>query len=677
MEPSPDGSPPAKRPRLKLNVKPPITNDGIGDTIAVSRSKQRATLKLRNSQTRHQRNEIENEPSTHDSAASILRSKTEKPRQALRSLSKPTGDLSTPPRDGYGDFLSYYVAGCEPADSVEHALRMRQEHSFQSKKGDEPKSSTRASTHESRPCNQAVDLSPGLTTISPHSAPAVHQSNPTAINVSQRVVSQGQHAQINIIHKPMIEFIDLKMAPKSTALDDVATMIAKLEHLSAALTDFGGAPPVPNTLPLGQRKDPAARSLRAFRNQSDAADETDDEDVGFRQRLKYPGIEDEPLTHGVQFIQNALKCWAQQRLSQEALEKIRKQRQVHVARQNGSRQSMAEAARKQTTPIRIDLAETPEGVAIMAFQTVLNSGCLRVNATLPVELAKALRHLHVQIDYLINKGAEHPKPWRCVSYSDQLATHKARMAQWKNASPYLQGQYVSQPLSVLRHTDWMDHHRGGLEPIATSSSQHEAGSREKVCNTTLGHFPKACFYDLTRPKDLTDQQCDAQEGIHPDFFETTAGNTRQMNDKQRPATQCRSKSLNISLQHYDNTATDSEHPPPYGTASGTDFTQCYSEVDASLEEPLIDPGESKLHPPRAGLRSMNRGARAVRPSEFLVRSKKSVTLEKEIIVIDDSPNGSPCNETRPLRLQKGLKLKPTKRAPNSDVSLVVTPSASM
>ena len=80
---------------------------------------------------------------------------------------------------------------------------------------------------------------------------------------------------------------------------------------------------------------------------------------------------------------------------------------------------------------RVPLQGTPEGVAIKAFRDVLDSGCLQVNAVLPVELSRALRHLYMQIDHLINQGVKSEREWHCMSYGAQIAANKVRVEKWK------------------------------------------------------------------------------------------------------------------------------------------------------------------------------------------------------------------------------------------------------
>lgn len=82
-------------------------------------------------------------------------------------------------------------------------------------------------------------------------------------------------------------------------------------------------------------------------------------------------------------------------------------------------------------PMAMTLSGTPEGRAIAAFRAVVESGCLRITAVMPLELSRALRRLYLQIDHLINQGTKKDQPWRCLSYHAQIEANKIRVSQWK------------------------------------------------------------------------------------------------------------------------------------------------------------------------------------------------------------------------------------------------------
>lgn len=285
---------------------------------------------------------------------------------------------------------------------------------------------------------------------------------------------------------PIIQIIDTSKKPiRPMEPDTVANMIKKLEVLSTALTRFGGVPTVPKSpeesnqvckfasnscLGFVQTTDISAAPSPALKpetqpkrttEKSGAAvddflamfDDDDDSDgnghegdkddsggEGLNYKLKNPGELDDPLTFGIAFIQNALKSWAGQRLTsqyqqyhQQALADAQPQR-----RGPGRPRKFDNGEEDQSVPslpatVQVDIAKTHEYTAIAAFEDVLGSGCLRVNAVLPSELSRALRHLYMQIDYLINQGSRSEPPWQCMSYGAQITAQKIRVDKWKEA----------------------------------------------------------------------------------------------------------------------------------------------------------------------------------------------------------------------------------------------------
>ena len=100
--------------------------------------------------------------------------------------------------------------------------------------------------------------------------------------------------------------------------------------------------------------------------------------------------------------------------------------------------------------IRIKAETQPEGLAVKAFQEVLDSGCLRVNAMLPHELTRALMNLYMQIDHLINQGAKDETTWQCMSYGAQIAANKLRLVA-RNSTSLCRALSVAAPVcSILR-----------------------------------------------------------------------------------------------------------------------------------------------------------------------------------------------------------------------------------
>ncbi|KAK4955648.1 hypothetical protein LTR10_006587 [Elasticomyces elasticus] len=253
----------------------------------------------------------------------------------------------------------------------------------------------------------------------------------------------------------------------------VQEMIDKLSGLSAALTNFGGVPTAPSS-PLGRngevrkRKvdpdvDNAAHNLLGAFGGSDSegsvkrkkaakAKNNDEPEADPLPSLDYQlgavGTQDGPLSYGIQFIQNALKSWALQRLQQQHTahwqQTVYMHQQQHpqgVKRPVGRPKKYADGQEVPTQPtpppkpqvVRVKAENTPEGVAVHAFQQVLESGCLRVNAELPQELTRALRILYMQIDHLINQGSKNEPHWQPMSYGAQIAANQTRVEKWKIA----------------------------------------------------------------------------------------------------------------------------------------------------------------------------------------------------------------------------------------------------
>jgi hypothetical protein len=161
---------------------------------------------------------------------------------------------------------------------------------------------------------------------------------------------------------------------------------------------------------------------------SDDKDESDPEvepEVEKPRYLEHTGEPDGPLTYGIQFIMNALKSWAIQRLNQQQAAAAQQ------ARMNDGNPASASIGAPPSAPIipsRLNLSETPEGKAIAAFRDVVESGCLQVNVVMPADLASAVRHLYVQIDLLINQGSKPPpEQWQPMSYRAQIQAHQIRL----------------------------------------------------------------------------------------------------------------------------------------------------------------------------------------------------------------------------------------------------------
>lgn len=291
---------------------------------------------------------------------------------------------------------------------------------------------------------------------------------------------------------PVVVLID--DTPKSSVarpVPHIRDMIRKLEMLSHALAGFG-AVPIPDR-PMGQApsqqaqtqpfpppaqgiiaQPPPEKAVSSGRgtdeNGQSAADDLlamfdDDENdssdgnaqashpqppveqaketnAALDHILESPGRNDHALSYGIKFIQNALKSWAHQRLSAQ-------HSQYYWQAHNTARQQLQPQKRGPGRPRKFDddelvfdppparyevpLSKTVEGSAIAAFQDVLDSNCLQVNAILPTELGRALRILYRQIDQLINQGSRSDPHWHCMSYDAQIIAHRLRVEEWSAA----------------------------------------------------------------------------------------------------------------------------------------------------------------------------------------------------------------------------------------------------
>jgi hypothetical protein len=170
----------------------------------------------------------------------------------------------------------------------------------------------------------------------------------------------------------------------------------------------------------------------------------------------------------------------------------------------------------------LNLAQTPEGAAIAAFQEVLDSGCLQVNAVLPVELTRALRKLYMQIDHLINQGSRNEPQWQCMSYGAQIAAHKSRVDEWKEAQAKHQEemarqQHLAQQQMLLQMgiPPQQQHQPNRHSMSAEQAQQQHAIDLER--RRSLQHAaqqPHLTHY-LTNPLSLNSQRGAAPTGVGP------------------------------------------------------------------------------------------------------------------------------------------------------------------
>ena len=476
--------PPPKRPRLKLNVRPPSQSQSSHsqshspDTIAVSRPRRSSSLRIKYSEnmdidqldtdTSRQQKPRPSPAASSDLSSITSRSLPEKePTPATEP--KPTSKKS---RDYSRDFMSYYVTGGDEDDDDDDA--------------DDAPPLTKPTPRKPDPMTRA----PAVQEPANRETKFRHHQGPPP-NPAPRVPTQQLPPPL-----PNVRLIDT--SKKSTGPqepDTVADMVKKLEALSTALTNFGGVPPAPKSpgqssqegksyyllhsdlyptsqLSIAPRPKPVPKPKSTANKNETAVDNFlamfDDEDSDDNEdqesnnkndsknghldyRLQNPGDRDDPLTFGVVFIQNALKSWAAQRLTAQAQQLHQQARtEAHPAKRGPGRPRKFDNGEEDrsnfTSPeeICVDVAKTPEYAAVAAFQDVIDCGVLQVNALLPIELSRALRHLYMQIDHLINQGSRNEPPWQCMSYGAQITAQKIRVDKWKDAQAKAQEEMARQ-----------------------------------------------------------------------------------------------------------------------------------------------------------------------------------------------------------------------------------------
>ncbi|KAK4545519.1 hypothetical protein LTR36_002869 [Oleoguttula mirabilis] len=459
--------PPAKKPKLKLTVRnpdaspaptptpAPVSAPGpspapVGDTIAVARPRRNSGLRIRYSENMVLEDESLRRASLESSELSSLEA-TPPPSKKPASRKEPTPNSANP---DYGDFMSYYILD-----------------------GDEDKPKAGAAKAPRKPRQQGP------------SQPQ-HQARAQQQMQAQRDAQLNNHMRQTqnyppVQHRPppppppplpqvqLIDFDQFSRPDGPREPDTVLQMVQKLEALSTALTNFGGVPAVPKS-PKAEMKAPPVQVEAKKDNPLDSFlgmfDDDDEESEGedkqpeenVQQKLDYklriPGESDGPLSYGIQFIQNALKSWAQQRLQHQFAPQLQQQAQQWQQQQLQQQKRGPGRPRKfpddvdpdrasqpaLPPPLQIRADSTPEGLAIKAFQHVLESGCLQVNGMLPQELTGALRHLYMQIDHLINQGAKSEPQWQCMSYAAQIAANKVRVDKWRDSQAKAQEEMARQ-----------------------------------------------------------------------------------------------------------------------------------------------------------------------------------------------------------------------------------------
>jgi hypothetical protein len=504
------GPPPAKKRRLKLNPPRPIASPE--DTIAVSRVKRLSSTRI------NRRSEIDGEQteifggSNERSEKSPTVLNADHVNEVDQVRSGPTDEedapVTTAPAD-YGDFMSYYITGNDDSDpnkaNAVSKSKSRKQTSQKRKSRSKPGESTPSAENQ----HPSADRTDG--DISTPSRPAgaserrsrTKPIRPIPLDVSSNAKTlqdslvtaspghtshdrqapadvTGQTACRPYVHRrPVLQWIDIVPATRPSRPSTLFEMIEKVNYLSSALAGMGGYV-TQDQVPSQMSTDVVAPPSSVDKPPS--TDREDHEPAGRSDvSLDELGSDDEPLVHGIHFIQNALRSWAQQRLSNEAFHQMHMQAQQHATAtgHHTAREPTEPAASgEEILVVTCDLAATPEGVTIKAFQEVLDSGCLRLNLMIPLELSSALRRLYVQIDHLINQDQRNPIPWQCMSYNAQLAAHQKRAGIWQAARSRAQEELTrqqqmidSQLMAQLNSTDRL----AALSSTALGRPQHKHG----------------------------------------------------------------------------------------------------------------------------------------------------------------------------------------------------------
>ncbi|WPH02091.1 Hypothetical protein R9X50_00494600 [Acrodontium crateriforme] len=330
---------------------------------------------------------------------------------------------------------------------------------------------------------------------------------------------------------PLVEIIDFERPRKegiTGAEESVKSMIIKLEHLSTSLLPLLGetkaragaegaaeasrieTPPAePHVEPPAEPpvEHPAENALDGFlglfedddddsENESKATPSQESISSRLSSKLVKPASIDETLVDGIGFIERVFKAWAHQRAQQEfnirflqASHNQKKRYLSGTSRRGPGRprkfDDVKGSSPGNSPPISIstNLADTREGVAIKAFEDVINSGCFQVNGILPVEFTHALHKVHSQIERLIDNFKPQEPAWRCLSYGAQISANRHRVQQWQNAQAFAQEQMAK--FRMLTHQHTME--RMGLSPSVpmTESQFRENAQMMHEYRTTM------------------------------------------------------------------------------------------------------------------------------------------------------------------------------------------------
>lgn len=295
--------------------------------------------------------------------------------------------------------------------------------------------------------------------------------------------------------------------------------------------------------------------------------------------LEHPGEPDWPLTYGIQFIQNALKSWAQQKLTHQMQPQLQQQAQLWAQQQVHSKKRGPGRPRKftdaneqeraeppvQPPPIQMKADSTPEGIAVMAFQQVLDSGCLQMNTILPFELTRALKRLYMQIDRLINQGTKGEPQWVCMSYGAQIAANKARVERWKEAQAKAHEEMARQ--QQLAQQQVMQQMglpvRSSPQLLSARTAHQQAVELEQRRSQQYAQHQPYLSHHHLNPLSLGSEPRTTPVGVSPS--PSLANAQRQQSELQTRASKS-SLPVNGNLQHMDKVKM---YMPGYMPRSGT------------------------------------------------------------------------------------------------------------
>ena len=248
--------PPAKKPRLKLNLRKPSSNDG--DTIAVSRPKRASAGRSRYSEEAIvSDDEVEEVEVKQSPAASSGLSSPVSPPTSVKEEVVAT-DAKTGGRDSYGaDFFSFYVAD---GDSGEEEPAPKPKRDAKKEKPEKQQRKPRVKKVPTPPLFKPVDDRPQVASQPPRASSSrpssSHNNLPNNAPAPRPIAIQPQtHPTARPL--PMARPLPVQppMPPprpmaEPPALEEITVKyhasvlekVKKLQALSTALTNFGGVP---------------------------------------------------------------------------------------------------------------------------------------------------------------------------------------------------------------------------------------------------------------------------------------------------------------------------------------------------------------------------------------------------------------------------------------------------